>query len=133
MRYHTKQRQLLSEFFQKNPCEPFRVEQIADLLADAGQPIGKSSVYRNIHMMVEEGILQRDAIDGERTFAYQYIGGEGCAEHLHLKCSTCGLLLHMQNEKTGGIFHAAEGAGFRIDMKKTILYGSCQACIEKTK
>ena len=50
-----------------------------------------------------------------------------------LKCTGCGKLLHMSDEASkaisGNLLH---DSGFMLDMGRTILFGLCGSCCEKT-
>lgn len=124
--YATAQRKQLLAFFQKHPDRQFAVEEIAAQLNGSG--ISVSSIYRNISKMVSDGFVQRTSPDGSRRFLYQYVGEAACSEHLHLKCEKCGHISHMDSAATEAILAATRQSNFRIDKKKSILYGSCKFC-----
>ena len=127
VKYSTKQRRMLLDFLAAHPDEAFSASQIADCLS--GDGISKSAVYRNIDMLVREGALQKSAEKGSRRFLYRYVNCEQCTSHLHMKCIECGCIYHMDDEETGRILSAvALGSSFKIDEKKTVLYGMCVKC-----
>ena len=113
------------EFMQKHHDKAFFVEQIAQVL----DGISVSSVYRNINLMVKEGIVKRFQQKGSRKFLYQYLGDSHCADHLHLKCDTCGNIVHMDEGVTKAIMNIVEQAtAFHLDRAKTFLHGACTTC-----
>lgn len=123
--YQTQQRKLLLDFLKKHHDKPFFVEQIAQSL----EGISISSVYRNINLMVNEGLVERFQQKGSRKFLYQYLGDSDCAAHLHLKCDICGNILHMDNSLTVKIARIVkQSSNFQLDSSKTFLFGSCTTC-----
>ena len=126
--YKTKQKKQLAEFFKNNTSKQLSVNEIVMGVCPNGT--GKSTVYRLISKMVEDGLLIRLRGDDGKSILYQYAGeGTGCAEHFHLKCTECGKLIHLDCDlfdKVGN--HIKEEHQFIIDTKKTVLYGLCTDC-----
>ena len=53
-------------------------------------------------------------------------------EHFHLKCNSCGKLIHMDCTLLAKIAeHLQSDHGFFMDNSKTVLYGQCEECICK--
>ena len=125
--YSTEQRKLLLSFL-KNHCDAqFGVEEIAARLCSEG--ISVSSVYRNIDRLVADGSVRRFAKEGGRGSLYQYFDGQECAGHLHLKCTKCGQIFHLDDEAAELVLAAALAKNdFRVDESKTVLYGLCKSC-----
>jgi Fur family ferric uptake transcriptional regulator len=126
--YSTEQRKLLLSFL-KNHCDAqFTVEEIAAQL-HGGCSISVSSVYRNIDRLVTDGSVRRFAREGGRGSLYQYFDGQECAGHLHLKCTKCGQIFHLDDEAAAIVLAAAlEKNDFSVDESKTVLYGLCKSC-----
>ena len=129
--YSTKQRQLLQNFLCKNAKSQFTVEEISKILEL--KKISKSAIYRNINLMAEEGIVERFVVEGSRTMLYQYIGKQECNAHMHLKCSLCNQIVHTDHNITKAISEAANAVGFKVDRRKTIIFGVCSACNQDSK
>ena len=128
--YKTHQKELLLRYLYAHRARPMRVEEIAEALRkDAPDAPGKSTVYRLIGRLYEEGSVKRFEDAASRAFTYQYAGGEACRSHLHMKCLDCGRLLHMDREQsrrlTGEIFGEN---GFEVDQEETTLFGHCAEC-----
>lgn len=80
--------------------------------------------------MLLEGIIQKYAKENGREFVYQYIDREKCAWHLHLKCTNCGKIIHLDDEATDNVRSMLKVKNnFSINEHKTILYGLCSACV----
>ena len=91
--------------------------------------VGKSTIYRLIGQMLEEGVVRRTVKGNSRQFLYQYSGGAGCSHHLHMKCRECGKILHMNDEESNNLFALLqENSNFKLDIKETLLLGQCEKC-----
>lgn len=124
-KYRTAQRERLAGFFCSNPDKQFTIEELQDNLSG----ISLSSIYRNINDMVKEGTIKRFQKDNLRSSGYQYIGESACSEHLHLKCSRCGCIIHMDSTSSLQILTELKNkTGFELDKSTTILHGSCSDC-----
>jgi len=123
--YQTRQRACMLSFLEKHRGEMLTIEEIvAGLGEDA---MGKSTAYRTVARLCEEGKLHRSVREGTRLAVYQLEGAGCCAEHLHLKCVNCGLLIHLDESAQRAITGAT---GFVIDDERSMLYGLCAHCAE---
>ena len=127
-KYITGQRKVLIDYLKKHSDRYLSVEEIAKGLANDSM-ISKSAVYRNIDILVREGALEKSAAKESRKFLYRYVDNDECLSHLHMKCLTCGAIYHMDDKETEMILRSvAKESSFRIDGKKTMLYGVCNKC-----
>ncbi len=93
---------------------------------------GKSTVYRIMPSLVEEGLVKRFAGAQGRRFFYQMVCGARCDSHLHMKCSVCGKLYHMEDEESEALLQSVmQKHRFHVDEGKTILFGKCEKCCEE--
>ncbi|MBE5938267.1 MAG: Fur family transcriptional regulator [Lachnospiraceae bacterium] len=132
--YNTLQRRELVEFLVNHSNNQYTVEEIAkELEAHSGQEkkIGKSTVYRLMGKLLEEGVVRRTVKGNSRHFVYQYAGGVTCAHHLHMKCRECGRILHMNDEESRNLMvMLQESSSFNLDIRETLLLGQCDRCSE---
>ena len=130
--YQTAQKKNLTDFMMKHSEKTFSVEELYDEMEKEykGRELpGKSTVYRLIQQMVEEGTVKRMVREHSRKFAYQIAGGEHCAFHLHMKCMDCGRLLHMDDDESLRLMaEVMKINNFEVDGKQTVLVGKCSAC-----
>ncbi len=132
-KYKTKQSATVLACLEENSGKALTVDEIVDLLKIQGTPVGKTTVYRHIDRLVSQGSV-RKFVSGENAGAtYQYIHNhQHCNEHFHLKCSSCGELVHLGCEFMKGIDeHILSHHGFKVDNSKTVLYGICRKCSDK--
>lgn len=128
MVYTTGKRERIIDFLSENADRSFTLEEICDVTTDAGK--GKSTVYRLVSELVGEGILTRLSDGRTRHCTYQYVGGELCHTHLHLKCKGCGRLVHLDHELSEKLESVVRSVGgFHID-DGAFLFGTCRECAE---
>lgn len=128
MTYNTEKRTAVISFLENNSSRAFTIDEIAERLSPDGK--GKSTYYRLISKLVEEGAIKRISDEKTRHTTYQHLGNTECGEHLHLKCKECGKLIHLDHRTS----HAVEDkilemGGFSID-EGAILFGKCKGCKE---
>ena len=126
MTYNTKQKIRIIAFFRSNPDKSFTSDEIIAQLSDSG--VAKSTVYRIISSLSEEGLLRKTQDGGNGKSSYLLMDCEGCRHHLHLKCLECGRLVHLE----GGVSLELERTlkelqNFELD-ENTMLYGRCGGC-----
>ena len=131
MTYNTEKRSAVISFLEKNRGSAFTIDEIAGKLSPDGS--GKSTYYRLISKLVDEGAVKRISDGKTRHTTYQYLGGHDCCEHLHLKCKECGKLFHLDHNVSHNVEEAImQVGGFSID-EGAILFGRCKGCKEVAK
>lgn len=129
--YNTRGKTLIFEIFKSNPSCQFTTEQIIDKInEESGEKIAKSSVYRIIGRLCEDGTLRRFRDDSDSNYLYQYTGGScECKDHFHMKCTGCGMVFHLHcADVEVWRSHITDEHGFLIDCGKSVLYGVCEKC-----
>ena len=131
--YHTRQKQALLDFLTRHASENYTIEEIIEAMQkepEAEKQPGKSTTYRLITRLVEEGVVKRFLLQGHgRKFVYQIAGCDHCDSHLHLKCTGCGQLFHMDDEASELLLQEVlEANQFSVDEAETVLYGKCREC-----
>lgn len=132
--YNTKQGELILSLLKAEPGRHFTADDIMKALADSGKSVGKATVYRHLDKLIKSGEVRKYIVDEGSSACFEYIGDAGkheCHEHYHLKCSSCGQLLHVKCEYLDVVSsHIFEHHGFTISPEKTVLYGVCEKCRE---
>jgi len=118
--------------------------QLVEVLGSARQPmtireivaqvpeLSASSVYRNLAMFEETGLVHR--ITGQGDFARFELAEELVGHHHHLACRGCGAMtdvelpaeLEAQLDKV--LAGVARRKGFRVDAHRLDLVGLCSTC-----
>ena len=127
-KYHTRQRNELLGFFEKNTDKSYSAVQIAAELPN----ISLSAVYRNLAALEAEGKVKRAARSGTREVYYQYIAAPGCRGSIHVSCTSCGRTYHLDHDEAEKLVESvARHDGFYISRSDTVLYGLCAGCKEE--
>lgn len=128
--YKTKQKEILLEYLRETSDTPQSVEAVVNALRERGYTPGQSTVYRLIKKLCDEGTLK--CFSEGKKFLYQLVGGDECHHHLHLKCTQCGRLLHMDHEQSERLIENIYGnSGFAVSETDTTLFGTCGDCKNK--
>ena len=133
--YKTKQKEFLLECLAENKDVHMTVSDISAYMREKGHAMGMSTVYRQLDKLVSSGLVRKYIIDENSSACYQFADSQGgCCEHFHLKCSSCGKLIHTDCSLMRKIAdHMRESHGFEVDCTKTLLYGTCSECLNKNK
>lgn len=129
--YQTRQREAVLSYFVQHPTEHFTADALCEHLHTDGIPIGRSTVYRTLELLVSAGNVRKFTVTASDSACYQYAGDktDACTAHFHLKCLSCGQLYHVDcSHLTELGAHIAAHHGFSVDYSKTVLYGVCAAC-----
>ena len=132
--YRTEQKQQLLNFLRNHGDAAFTIEELAAALRSerSERAPGKSTLYRQITRMVEEGSVKRIVQGNSRHFVYQITEGEGCHSHLHMKCVECGKLLHLDDELSRALLESVRrSSDFSVDEESTVLFGECALCAQE--
>ncbi len=131
MSYNTRQSKLVYHFLQNNPHKHFSAEEVYFSLISNGDNIGRTTVYRQLDKLCDEKKV-RKFFSGENNACCYQLESEHCHNHYHLKCSSCGTLIHTEcdflDKLTSHIFNDHQ---FKIDGSRTVLYGICKNCREE--
>ena len=128
--YKTAGRQRLLDFLESHPDRQFTVEELCgEMDRQDGATSRKSTVYRHLSELCGEGTVRKYRSDTQSAYVYQYVGQGECTRHFHLKCVTCGDLVHLECTVSEELLsHISAHHGFEVDSGRSILYGRCEAC-----
>jgi Fur family ferric uptake transcriptional regulator len=133
--YATKQREAIYNYLASLDGEHVTADKIESHFAATATPIGRATIYRYLDRLVQEGSVQRFASGGQESACYRFIPAqtaERCTSHFHLRCDTCGELIHLECDELDEIAaHVYQEHAFKIDPLKTIFYGTCAQCAQK--
>lgn len=132
--YHTQQKTLLLDYLARHSEKSFSMESLTDAMKTTlgDMAPGKSTVYRLVNRLVDEGTVKRFTEEGSRHSLYQLVSDKSCHHHLHMKCTECGKLVHMNDEQSEAIIRQIYGSSdFAVNQDQTTLYGSCADCIRQ--
>lgn len=127
--YNTRQKRELLGFLSERHMQHFSVDEVVFELRDRGEKIGRSTVYRYLEQLAEQGSVRKyPGVQG--VTQYQHVENmDKCDEHFHMMCSRCGNLMHVDCSLMRSMAeHLMDHHGFRLDPRETILIGLCEKC-----
>jgi Fur family ferric uptake transcriptional regulator len=119
----TTQRQILLEELAKSDNHPTACE-LYDLIRKRLPRIGLGTVYRNLELMAESGIILKLEVGGaQKRF-------DAITEpHYHVRCAKCSKIENIKlNEIRDVVEAAAEKTAYRIVGHQIEFTGECPAC-----
>ncbi len=134
--YVTEQKKILKKILEESCDSAYTVEELMEKLRDrcGDSAPGKSTVYRLITHLVEDGTVKKFSEDGSRGWSYQIVMGEHCDCHLHLKCMDCGRLIHLDESVSDELLDRVRTiSDFSVNEEATVLFGRCGECKETVK
>lgn len=132
--YSTKARQEIMDFLKRNWSNTASVADILQYLTEKGMPVNPTTVYRYLDKLCSDHtIIKYTANTGEKA-VYQLSENQHCADHLHLTCTKCGRIIHldcgfMDEFKD----HLQEHHNFQLQCEGGMLYGVCNSCASADK
>ena len=128
--YNTRQRQLILSCLKRNKAKHITAEKIFEFLNDLGNPVGQTTIYRNLNKMEKEGLVLKYVPAQGLGACYQYVGdGDTPPSFYHLICVDCGQMIHLKCDYMDELKeHMRDHHSFNLDSKKTVLYGRCDEC-----
>ena len=133
--YKTAGRQKLVEFLQSHPDRQFLVDELVSELNRTQESTrgksSKSTLYRHLSELCQEGTVRKYRSDTQSAYVYQYVGTGDCCHHFHLKCLSCGELVHLECTVSEELLsHISSHHRFCVDSGRSILYGLCADCAD---
>ena len=119
----TNQRLEIMEFINNNYTHP-TVEEIYENVGKKVTRISKATVYQNLKILVEEGIVREVNMKGVSRFE------PNLEAHHHLICKTCSKIMDFDSkELTEYSLRLAEKVkDMKIESTNTNFYGICKKC-----
>lgn len=132
-KYKTKQRKILLDYFEKIPGVHVTADDVCEYFRSRSAPIGQSTIYRNLEILVDEGIIRKYNIDGNSPACFEYTGAdteEDAENCFHCKCEKCGRVIHLHCDELKEIqSHLIKEHRFRLNPVRTVFYGLCEDCM----
>ncbi len=122
---NTRQRQLVLDVVRARRDHP-NAEQIYLQVREWDDKISRSTVYRNLNMLAEEGKIRHVVMPDSDRF--------DCRTdlHYHLLCARCGKLCDTPMDYRGELDRElADRTGYEIMYHRTTFLGICPECMEK--
>lgn len=121
---HTGKREEMLEFFSKND-RYLTARDVYEKMKTDYPGLSFDTIYRNLSVFVELGILEMTELEGEKHFRFACSRGE---HHHHFICTDCGRTTEIDVCPMEEV--KASLKGFDISGHKFEIYGRCPECIQ---
>lgn len=122
----SKLREVLLDIFLKTQ-EPLSVKNLQEALKARGLLPNKTSVYRQLEILLEQGTLQSLVVDSQAQLFELKRG-----HHHHFVCRQCEKILDFVDDKLESAFATLmkrmQGRGLQVSHHEFNLFGRCSAC-----
>ena len=127
MSNYSRQREVILEVIKKNRTHP-TAEEIYNLVIEKEPRISKSTVYRNINILVEQELIQK-IVMATGPDRYDYEG----QTHQHAICEVCAKVFdYFYDFETLKIAKSLKKqTGIDLDVNSIKVYGICENCKSK--
>lgn len=121
---NTVQKQIILDSIKNTKIHP-TASDLYDMLSKVDNTIGKSTIYRNLNQMVDNGDIK---IITTHNGSKRYDGD--MEDHDHFICSKCGRVLDLGNDTSNDTTPIEKKYKFKIVNKNTIYEGICENCLK---
>lgn len=123
LRRYSRQRERIYQAVHASQEHP-SAQMVYDLLREEQPRLSLGTVYRNLHQMAQEGMLQE--LEGP-TARF-----DAClAPHAHIRCTCCGRVMDLSALEEPAPVRSAAEAGWQVERYSLMLEGICPACAGK--
>lgn len=128
MKRNTLQRSLVLEMVNKLKCHA-TAEEIYDAVSLQYPNISKTTVYRNLNELANDGKIRKLEVPGQADH-YDHI----CNEHYHIRCLKCGKVFDVDMKYKKGLEKSIRVPhGFVVNGYDLIFKGICPNCQNNEK
>ena len=131
--YKTKARGLTLDYLKNNADKRFTAGEIFEYIKTEDEGVNRTTIYRNLDRMCEQGSLMKYKEPNQDAWFYQYSDShQHCNEHMHAQCSECGKIFHLESEFVEDFEKNLQSVyGLNLSADKTIIIGRCDDCKDK--
>ena len=123
LRRYSRQRERIYQAVHASREHP-SAQMVYDLLREELPRLSLGTVYRNLHQMAQEGMLQE--LEGP-TARF-----DAClAPHAHIRCTCCGRVMDLSALEEPAPVRSAAETGWQVERYSLMLEGICPACAGK--
>lgn len=128
--YRTKQKSAILEYIENNKNKYFTIDQIVLELKKNNISVGRTTVYRYIKNLVEQGKINVFASNKNTETYFQLVDMEN-SPHIHFKCEVCDEILKIDCcEYSKLVDHIEQSHSLNVSTIQTVIYGRCSKCLE---
>jgi Fur family ferric uptake transcriptional regulator len=126
LRATAERRALLREIFAQH--RHIDAEEILRAVRESGHSISRATVYRNLELLVECGLVSRVKLGARTVYEHLHPG----LKHDHLACRSCGRIVEFVSPGvTALLAEICRAHGFEPQGNQVQIVGLCRACGEE--
>lgn len=107
----------------------FDVEMLRDKMSESQYNVSKTTIYSNLELLVECGIVQRHLFTDHAVFELV----DGKMQHIHLICNECGRIKDVKDVELIRYLNTKKFSAFNTELFSLNVYGTCNNCARKSK
>jgi Fur family transcriptional regulator, ferric uptake regulator len=124
MRVTTERQALFGEIFRQH--RHLDADQLLAAMQERGYKISRATVYRNLDLLVDCGLVQRQRL-GRRKHVYEHL--HAGQPHDHLICTDCGRVVEFVSRAIASLQREiCRAHGFDPDVHSLQIQGLCDRC-----
>jgi Fur family ferric uptake transcriptional regulator len=117
---------LLDEVFRQHGH--IDAEELLAAVQERGMKISRATVYRNLDLLVESGLVRKQRL-GRRRFLYEHI--HGGQRHDHLVCTACGRVVEFVSPGIAALqAEICRAHGFQAGIYSLQINSICRGCAD---
>jgi len=130
--YRTKNKDFIMNYLEQHGDHRISAQDLYDAMIKQNLSVNMATIYRHLERLSEDGSVLRIKSNADDRNYYQYVGSHvNCEDHLHMQCSECGRMFHLECRFMDDISdHLLTHHGFQINCQKSLLVGLCAQCQE---
>ena len=117
---YSRQRELIYHTVMASKAHP-TAEMVYTALKTQRPNLSLGTVYRNLHLLADEGKLKR------MPFPVERFDGDVTPHH-HFCCEGCGQVSDVPGDYDPALDHAPQAMGCQVTRHEVVYYGLCAAC-----
>lgn len=122
----TRQRRVIWEVLLAEREGHLSAEDVVERVRKRLPGVNTSTVYRTLEILVEDGLLLRTDLGGDRAY-YEPVRGHS---HHHVICERCGKVAHLHDGTLGDLAQRiAKDSGYRLGGREISFFGICPSCL----
>lgn len=122
---YTHERECIYDEVQKTG-DHFDADSLYERFRKRGDRVGRATVYRNLPLLLEAGVIQKSAGEGKRDF-YEKTDSKG--HHDHMVCLGCKRIIEFHSDELELIQEKlSKEYKFKLVFHDHRLFGYCEKC-----
>lgn len=125
---NTRQKQMILASLKENGGRHMTAPDICSDIRQRDEKISVATVYRNLRMMEEQGIVKKVYMSEDTPMYYELSENAAHTPH-HLVCNRCGTIIDFDEDMLDSLEQEIEKKkGFLIKDHRVVFYGLCAKC-----